>query len=119
MEKKISIITRRTGYEFNIGKDSYFYRDEDELLRGVVHHLAMGIKEPQTQEYMAALIEAALLYRADKGATVKRIYEANKETEKMRNLIKKQKKKIIQLYNHLSYYNKKFAQNIDIDDEEE
>lgn len=44
--KKISITTRLQGYDVNIGKDCYFYRNERDLLAGLLYHLTTGDKNP-------------------------------------------------------------------------
>ena len=44
MEKRIEIKTHRTGYELVIGKESYFYFSEQELLTGFIYHVGMGVK---------------------------------------------------------------------------
>ena len=52
MEKKIEIKTRKTGYELVIGKESYFYFSEQELLTGFIYHLGMGVKASTPMEKM-------------------------------------------------------------------
>lgn len=44
--KKISISTRLQGYDVTIGKDGYFYRNEKDLLAGLLYHLTTGDNNP-------------------------------------------------------------------------
>ena len=116
MEKKISIITRRTGFELCIGKESYFYFTEEELLTGFIYHLGMGVKASMPMEKMERAIK---LYQQDEGKRAKRLDELTAELAAAKRCIEKQTKTIQKSHNRLSYYNKKYAQIFEEDDEEE
>jgi len=116
MEKRIEIKTRKTGYELVIGKESYFYFSEQELLTGFIYHLGMGVKASTPMEKMERAIK---LYQQDEGKMAKRLDELTAELAAAKRCIEKQTKTIQRAHNRLSYYNKKYAQIFEEDDEEE
>ena len=116
MKKKIKIETHRTGYELNIGKESYFYFSEEELLTGFIYHLGMGNEKAAPMEKMKRAIE---LYKQDEGKMAKRLDELTAELAAAKRCIEKQKKKIAKAHATLSYYNKKYDRIFEDDDEEE
>jgi prefoldin subunit 5 len=116
MEKRIEILTRKTGYELIIGKESYFYFSEDALLTGFIYHLGMGVKASMPMEKMERAIK---LYQQDEGKMAKRFDELTAELAAAKRCIEKQTKTIQKAHNRLSYYNKKYAQIFEEDDEEE
>ena len=116
MEKRIEIKTRKTGYELVIGKESYFYFSEHELLTGFIYHLGMGVKSPMPTEKMERAIK---LYQQDEGKMAKRLDEVTAELAAAKRCIEKQKKTIARAREKLSYYNKKYAQIFEDEDEEE
>ena len=115
MEKRIEIKTRKTGYELNIGKESYFYFSEEELLTGFIYHLGMGNEKAAPMEKMERAIE---LYKQDEGKMAKRLDELTAELAAAKRCIEKQKKTIARAREKLSYYNKKYAQIFEDDEEE-
>ena len=115
MEKRIELLTRKTGYELIIGKESYFYFTEEELLTGFIYHLGMGIRKSALTEKMERAIK---LYQQDEGKMAKRFDELTAELAAAKRCIEKQKRTIAKYLNGLSYYNKKYAQIIDEDEEE-
>jgi hypothetical protein len=115
MEKRIEIKTRKTGYELVIGKESYFYFTEEELLTGFIYHLGMGIRKSALTEKMERAIK---LYQQDEGKMAKRFDELTAELADAKRCIEKQKRTIAKYLNSLSYYNEKYAQIIDGDEEE-
>jgi hypothetical protein len=117
MEKRIEIKTRKTGYELNIGsKQSYFYFTEKELLTGFIYHMGMGVKDSMPPEKMERAIK---LYQQDGGKMATRLDELTAELAAAKRCIEKQKKKIARAREKLSYYNKKYAQIFEDEDEEE
>ena len=116
MEKRIEIKTRKTGYELCIGKESYFYFSEHELLTGFIYHLGMGVKSPMPTEKMERAIK---LYQQDEGKMAKRLDELTAELAAAKRCIEKQTKTIQRAHTRLSYYNKKYAQIFEDEDEEE
>ena len=116
MKKKIKIETHRTGYELNIGKESYFYFSEEELLTGFIYHLGMGNEKAAPMEKMKRAIE---LYQQDEGKMAKRLDKLTAELAAAKRCIEKQKKKIAKSHATLSYYNKKYDRIFEDDDEEE
>ena len=115
MEKKIEIKTRKTGYELVIGKESYFYFTEEELLTGFIYHLGMGVKKAAPAEKMERAIK---LYQQDEGKMAKRLEELTAELAAAKRCIEKQTKKIQKAHATLSYYNKKYDKIFDDDEEE-
>ena len=116
MEKRIEIKTHRTGYELCIGKESYFYFSEQELLTGFIYHLGMGVKASAPTDKMERAIK---LYQQDEGKMAKRLDELTAKLAAAKRCIEKQKNTIQKAHNRLSYYNKKYAQIFEDDDEEE
>ena len=116
MEKRIEIKTRKTGYELVIGKESYFYFTEHELLTGFIYHLGMGVKASTPMEKMERAIK---LYQQDEGKMAKRLDELTAELAAAKRCIEKQTKTIQRAHNRLSYYNKKYAHIFEDEDEEE
>ena len=115
MEKKIEIKTRKTGYELVIGKESYFYFTEEELLTGFIYHLGMGVKASTPMEKMERAIK---LYQQDEGKMAKRLDELTAELAAAKRCIEKQTKKIQKAHATLSYYNKKYDKIFEDDEEE-
>ena len=115
MEKKIEIKTRKTGYELCIGKESYFYFTEEELLTGFIYHLGMGVKKAAPAEKMERAIK---LYQQDEGKMAKRLEELTAELAAAKRCIEKQKNTIARAHHKLSYYNKKYDKIFDDDEEE-
>jgi hypothetical protein len=116
MEKRIEIKTRKTGYELVIGKESYFYFTEEELLTGFIYHLGMGIRKSALTEKMERAIK---LYQQDEGKMVKRVDELAAELAIAKRRIEKQKNTIAKAHSRLTYYNKKYAQIFEDDEDEE
>ena len=116
MEKRIEIKTHRTGYELVIGKESYFYFSEQELLTGFIYHVGMGVKASAPTEKMERAIK---LYQQDEGKMAKRLDELTAELAAAKRCIEKQKNTIQRAHNRLSYYNKKYAHIFEDDEEEE
>ena len=117
MEKRIEIKTRKTGYELNIGsKQSYFYFTEEELITGFIYHLGMGVKDSMPAEKMERAIK---LYQQDEGKMVKRLDELVAELTAAKRRIAKQKNTIAKAHSRLTYYNKKYAQIFEDDEDEE
>lgn len=116
MEKRIEIKTRKTGYELVIGKESYFYFTEQELLTGFIYHLGMGVKASTPMDKMERAIK---LYQQDEGKMAKRLDELTAELEAAKRCIAKQKNTIQRAHNRLSYYNKKYDKIFEDEDEEE
>ena len=116
MEKRIEIKTHRTGYELVIGKESYFYFSEQELLTGFIYHVGMGVKASAPMEKMERAIK---LYQQDEGKMAKRLDELTAELAAAKRCIEKQKNTIARAHNRLSYYNKKYDKIFEYDDEEE
>ena len=112
MEKRIEIKTHRTGYELVIGKESYFYFSEQELLTGFIYHVGMGVKASAPTEKMERAIK---LYQQDEGKMAKRLDELTAA----KRCIEKQTKTIQRAHNRLSYYNKKYDKIFEDDEEEE
>ena len=115
MEKRIEIKTHRTGYELVIGKESYFYFTEAELLTGFIYHLGMGVKASTPMDKMERAIK---LYQQDEGKMAKRLDELTAELAAAKRCIEKQKNTIQKAHNRLSYYNKKYDKIFDDDEEE-
>lgn len=116
MEKRIELLTRKTGYELCIGNESYFYFTEEELLTGFIYHLGMGVRKSAPMEKMERAIK---LYQQDDGKMAKRFDELAAELAAAKRCIERQKKTIASLDNRLSYYNKKYEKISEDEDEEE